>query len=124
MSTSEADKGVLYIASGDEFVAEATRSAKSVRREYPNIHITIITDVKDVPEVFDSRMPLEDPDYSNLDKVTNISRTPYNKTVFLDTDTCLLEKEGLTDIFELLEEFEFAAVQGIGLALNLPSGMV
>jgi len=112
------DKGVLYIATGNHYVSEATRSARSLKSELPDIPTTIITDVSNTPEVFDSHIRLENPDNSNYDKVSNISKSPYTKTVFLDTDTYVHDKSGITDIFNMLDEFDFVACHGLGRRLE------
>jgi len=115
------EEGIIYIATGDVYMSEAKRSAKSVQRELPNVDTTIFTDIKDVPDIFDNQVFLENPDHSNLDKVNNINRSPYDRTIFLDTDTYLVDREGITDLFELLEKFDFAACHGLGRRLEVTS---
>lgn len=112
-------EGIIYIATGDDYISEACHSAQSVKRVLPDANITIMTDRSSIPTVFDSHILLESPDYSNLDKVNNISRSPYEKTLFLDTDTYIANKEAINDLFALLEEFDFAACHGLGRRLEI-----
>lgn len=64
------NQGIYYIATGDQFVAEAERSARSVRDAMPEVPIAIATDVE--PEFdfeFDHVIEIEDPDYSFTDQI-------------------------------------------------------
>lgn len=98
--------GVVYIAAGDGFVAEATISAKSVKSVMPNIPITLITDKNPDSEYFDEIIPLDNPRNDGGDRVFNAEETPYEKTLYLDTD--IYVAESVEDIFQLLDSFDVA----------------
>lgn len=106
------ETGVLYIASGEEYVQSATESAQRVK-ECTTADICLISSTDSVPEVFDHTISPVGMNYSFRDKVEYISRTPFEKTVFLDADTWLVSEFGIIDLFEVLEYVEFVATLGI-----------
>lgn len=108
-------RGILYIASGEEFVREANLSAKSVKKHMTDLPITIISDV-DVDEVFadehvdvafDDTDQITDPVFEFGDPVMNMHRLPYDKTIYIDSD--IYFDEPIDDVFELLDAFDIAA---------------
>jgi hypothetical protein len=101
------DQGVVYIATGDKFVEEATLSARTVREQMPNVPIALMTDLDTNIDVFDTTIEIEQPRHDFGDQVFHLGRTPYEKTIYLDTDIYLYESiEGL---FTLLSNFDLAA---------------
>lgn len=103
-------KGFFYVATGQSFIDETVDSARSLKAVMPDANITIYTDLIDqVPDgVFSQVLELKDPVYSFRDKVIPIMDPPYDKVVFLDTDTYIMEPLG--ELFDLLDQFEFAAI--------------
>lgn len=99
--------GILYIAAGPRHFGEMLQSAQSVRRCHPELPMALITD-QPPPQLnlFDEILPLENPRYSFIDKIAPLARSPFERTVFLDTDTLVCHP--IDDLFELLEKFEFA----------------
>jgi hypothetical protein len=97
--------GFVYIAFGQQYVDEAAASARSVRalHRYP---ITLITDqqpAEHVSAMFDSvRVERLKRDYS--DKIL-MGTSPYERTIFLDSDTVVLGK--MDDLFSMLDRFDF-----------------
>jgi hypothetical protein len=101
--------GIFYIATGTQFVEEAKISAKSVRSVMPDIPIAIATDVE--PEFgFDRVIEISDPNYGFEDQICNLHRSPFNKTLHLDTD--IYVDSNVTELFDLLHQFD------IGVAYN------
>ena len=99
--------GILYIATGEKYFREALSSLNSVRKYCPDIQVCIRTD-QDV-EVDDPHCAVEIIQSSNDgmgDKVTQLQDTPFESTLFLDTDTWVCEN--IIGLFELLERFELA----------------
>jgi hypothetical protein len=103
------NKGILYIATGEEFVKEAEVSARSVSNVMPNIPIAIATEA-DPSFDFDYIINVSDPHYGFQDKISNMSRSPFERTLFLDTDIYM--GSDVSELFELLNEFD------VGLAYN------
>ncbi len=102
-------RGVLYYAVGEKYVREAIRSAESLRQWMPNIAIGIATGslLESVPgaNVFDEVVRIGDDGFSFHD-VKGLHRTPFEQTIFLDTDTYVCRDIG--DLFELLNHFDLA----------------
>lgn len=102
-------RGVLYVAIGESFRQEARRSLASLRRWHPDWPVTLVTDEVDAAglEAFDRVVPC-DPSTSGCgSKVSAMRSTPYERTLFLDTDTIVCAP--LAGLFDLLDRFDFAA---------------
>ena len=103
-------RGILYVATGDDFVEEAEYSARSAKDVMPDIPITLITDqIVDV-DVFDTVLEFDNPRHDGGDRVTQMLQTPYNRTLFIDTD--IYFAESVYELFDLLDNFD------IGVATN------
>ncbi len=101
------EKGVLYIATGRRHLEEMLVSARSVRRHMPEIPIVVYTDQADLPPgVFDEIRRLDDPRHSFIDKIAPLCETPFERTIFLDTDTFVCSP--VFDLFEILDRFDLA----------------
>jgi len=98
--------GILYVATGDEFIRQATISAEYIDSVI-DLPIAIITDHKIDADVFDEIIIDPDPTYSYIDKARNLHRSPFEKTLFIDSDVYILSNVG--ELFELLDDFEMAA---------------
>jgi hypothetical protein len=100
--------GILYVATGEQYRAECNKSAQSAKKNMPNIPISIWTDNEtDLDKnCFNSINIIENPKYSFFDKISPLLETPYQKTLFLDTDTYLLDS--VYEIQDLLDYREFA----------------
>lgn len=104
--SSKTNCGIVYIATSNEFVEEAEISARSVKSAMPGIPITLITDIDTSKNVFDTILFIEEPRHDFGDKVYNLERTPYKKTIFLDTDTYVTET--ICDLYTVLDQFDIA----------------
>ena len=104
--------GVLYVATGKRYVNEAMRSARTVRHHMPGIPIALFTDAETpLPEgLFDRLSIIEAPYHSTADKIRCMSATPFERTLFLDTDTRITQPVG--DLFEILDRFDLACSHG------------
>jgi hypothetical protein len=103
-------QGILYVATGKKYAQEAIKSARSFKQRMPDVPIAIFTDdatPTEKEEIFDNVIILERPKFHYLDKVEALQRTPYEKTLFLDTDTYCVES--CYELFALLERFDIAA---------------
>lgn len=116
--TEYANCGVIYVAAGEQFVEEACISAQSVNRTCPDIPITLFTDQDCSPVEFDSVRKIPEANYGFADKLENMSRTPYERTIYLDCDTYIHQSEGLYDLFDMLGEFDVAASHDTALTAD------
>ena len=103
--------GVLFIATGEIYVKAAIRAAHSVLKHCPDLPIHLYTDEKCLVTYFEksaspftSTGKIENPHPRS--KVDYLSRTPYDRTLYLDTDTAL--NTDIRDMFSVLDRFDIA----------------
>ena len=116
------DKGVVYVAMGARFVEEAQISARSVRKHMPNLPITLFTDSPpDGSDLFDRVAYLtRSGPKPHRDKLVGMMRSPYEQTLFLDTDTFI--GADVSEVFEILRHFHMAATLDWGYRDSFPKG--
>lgn len=103
------NKGVVYVATGESYCKEAIKSAGSLKKYMPNLPITLFTDNKNTSPYFNNQVLLTSPTHTIGDKIYGICNSPYEKTLYLDTDTYICDD--LSDIFSLLKMFDLAATR-------------
>lgn len=99
-------EGVLYIATGDGFIEEAKRSLTTLR-DSMDVSASIITHEERDVDGFDSVIPLPNAEFGFRDKVRGVQKSPYERTVLLDTDTYIWED--FTELFTILDRFDIGA---------------
>lgn len=105
-------QGILFIATGRKYVQAGIRSAKTARKYCPNLAIHLFTDKENfdwlqsgqVPHPFSSLEIITDPYHRS--KVDYMARTPFDQTLYLDTDTAI--NADISEMFRLLERFDIA----------------
>lgn len=102
------ERGVIYCATGARFVDEAIESVKSLKEIMPQVPVCVFTDDPERCRAggFDQVIELSQPAYSFFDKISTIQGSPYERTIFLDTDTYVCQD--FTELFELGPRFEIA----------------
>ncbi len=100
--------GVLYIAMGKKYLVEAQISAASLKAKMPNLPVTILAHEEVKSPEFDKAVVVNKPYYSFEDKVVYLYDSPYEYTLFLDTDTYICED--FSELFDILDSFDIAAV--------------
>lgn len=112
MNKIAGNSGVVYVATGQAFVDEAMVSAHSVRRHMPDLPIALFTDLERLesqpPDPFSHVYLLQHVTHSCLDKMYPLLDTPFEKTLFLDTDTYVCDR--LEDVFAALDHYDIATV--------------
>ena len=101
-----AKRGVIYISTGEKNYTEALISVRSLKKFNPELSVTIYTDEREADPVFDNFVIIEQPQYSAQDKALHICRTPYEETLYIDSDTYVTG--GLSEYFEVLDYCDFA----------------
>lgn len=102
-------RGVLYFASGEKYLKECIRSVKSFKKLHKNIPVCLITSDKDFKSrYFDIISTIEDLDSPFKTKVFALSKSPFEYTLFVDTDITFLQP-----VYEL---FDFLYTYDIGIA--------
>ncbi len=99
-------QGFLYVATGNKYLAEAVRSARSLRESNPGIRVCILTNLDPPAGLFDDVLILPNPACGFADKLEMV-RSPYERTVFLDTDTLIVGD--IRELFRLLDGHDLAA---------------
>jgi hypothetical protein len=100
------NKGILYVSTGKEFVDETILSAKTVKQEM-DVPITVASDESIESEFIDSTIKIDNPQYGFGDQIDIMKETPYDKTLYLDSDIYMCE--GISDIFTALDHFDLVA---------------
>lgn len=99
-------RGIIYVATGAAHVRAAVDSARSVRETNPGLAVALFTD-QPAPAGFDIVEAVPDPHARS--KIDCLPRTPFEETLFLDSDTRVCAPLG--DLFDVLERFDFAIAQ-------------
>src|SRR5262245_57832063 len=99
-------RGVLYIAFGEQYRREALVSLMAVRQFHPNLPCCIIAESDIVPLPPYTQVLLRTPDkkYPFRAKAKYLRDSPFDHTLFLDTDTITVRP--IEDLFKLLDHFE------------------
>jgi len=100
-------RGILYVATGARHLEEMLYSARSAKRHLPEVPIVLYTDQAGLPQgLFAEIRRLGNPRHSFMDKIAPLRETPFERTLFLDTDTIVCRP--VEDLFELLDRVELA----------------
>jgi len=99
-------QGVLYSCTGERYVAEALRSARSSLRfnELPHLLYTTEDVAHAQPGLTVVRFEPSANPYA--DKIANMRRSPFARTLYLDTDTYVIDD--VTHLLALLDRYDMA----------------
>ncbi len=109
------NSGVLYCATDIVYVKQAMLSAKSIKSHNSAIKCSICTsvDIKN-EDCWDKIIPIPKSitDHSQymLDKLRSLLLTPYSYTLYLDSDTYILDD--ISELFQLFSKFDLAFCHG------------
>jgi len=106
--SSGSDRGILYAASGREYVDEAISSSKTLAKENEKVRTLICTEREQISKVerhFDEVRTLDRSGH-NI-KIGSMIASPFERTLFLDTDIHVCAS--LEDLFDILDRFDIAA---------------
>lgn len=105
---SDCSKGVVYVVAGSKnYVGELITSVKSLRSHNKGLSITVFTNFE-IPDRLDVTVrSLEFLDNPHKLKVCSLRRSPYERTLFLDTDTQI--RGTLDPLFDELDFKDFCA---------------
>ncbi len=106
-----APAGIVYSCTGERYVQEALRSARSSMRHNALPHVLFAsTEVSGEPGL--SVVRFEPSANPYVDKIANMRRSPFERTLYLDTDTYVVAE--IAHVLELLDRFELAAAHAPG----------
>ncbi len=97
-----AGEGIIYSAAGELYVTEAIRSARSSLR-YNTIPHVLFSSVAREQEGL-SVIRFEPTGKPYADKIANMRRSPFERTLYLDTDTYVIDE--IAHLLRLLERFD------------------
>jgi hypothetical protein len=107
-----ASRGIIYSATGDKYIAEAVASAVSSLRYNDMPHLIFADPMPETAPRHIDFVPFHPCGRPFLDKVRNLRRTPFDETLFIDTDTYVAAN--LDDVFDLLRRFDLAVTHAPG----------
>jgi Nucleotide-diphospho-sugar transferase len=107
--------GVIYVASGRDYIDLACASAQTLRATNPGLPVDIFTDGPVPVGVFDRIHPLTRP--GPRAKLTAMQQTRFARTLFLDADTLVVGDLG--DVWRVLDRFDCAMAQDVRRASDL-----
>ena len=100
--------GVIYLASGGRsYLGELITSLKSLRRFDPALPVTVFSRFKVPASLRCHWVPLDSREHPLKLKVLTLRRSPYERTLFLDTDITL--HGSLAPVFAFLDGHDFCA---------------
>lgn len=114
-------RGVVYVATGKRYLEEAYRSAESLKKWSPGLPITLFSDQKTEKAFFDDVVFISDAHFSCRDKIAYMRMSPYEHTLYLDTDTYVCGD--LSVLFSLLDHFDIAAAHAPNRRANDSQGV-
>jgi hypothetical protein len=95
--------GVLWVASNMRYVEEAILANEKLNQTNPDLPTALVTSESD-PGGFDYCIQANLGRQSYGDKITGMQLSPFNNTLFLDTDCYVLSD--VSNIFELMNKYD------------------
>jgi len=111
------EKGVLYVAVGAGHLEEARASAASFKKVMPHLPTAVFTDVDCPFDEFDHVRHLEIESFNYGIRIDCLRKTPFERTLHVDTDTRLLDD--VSEVFQMLDAMD---VGGIASPKRAPWG--
>lgn len=104
--THESSAGVYFVATGTRYLKAAHEAAQNVKKHCPYIRMAVATDlIGDVdPELFEHVIEIKDA--HRRSKVDLMHQSPFDRTLYLDSDVRVLED--ISHLFQILDRFDIA----------------
>lgn len=116
--TKYSNCGVIFVATDPRFLMEAEQAALTVGTCCPDISTTLFTSLETDSSVFDTIKEISDPNDGFADKVENLRRSPYERSIYLDGDIYVHDSDGIYDIFDMLERFDIVGSHALMRTVN------
>ena len=105
-----APAGIMYSAFGEKYIAQAVRAAGSSLRHNAVPHLIFSAgEVRDPPPGATVVRFEQISDAPFVDRIANMRRSPFERTLYLDTDTYVVEE--VVGVFDLLDHYDLALAQ-------------
>jgi len=98
--------GIVYSATSERYVEQAVRSAASSLRHNDLPHM-LFADAEPAPVPGLEVVLFEPSGNPYVDKIANMRRSPFERTIYLDTDTYVVDE--IVHVVELLDHYDLAA---------------
>lgn len=99
--------GVIYLVSGPRsYLGELRTSVLSLRRHEPDLPVTVFSNYGISRDLRVDHVPYDNELHPLQQKVDILARSPYERTLFLDTDTTVLAP--IRPVFDYLDDHGFA----------------
>lgn len=102
------DRGVLYFAKGEKFLEEVEISAARIKEVMPDFPIAVVTDIQTDSDHIDTVL-LDEIEFTKADKPRSLLRSPYEQTLFLDSDIWMYKN--IDEVFDILDQYELGLVK-------------
>ena len=103
-------RGVIYVvydATGtNKFYNECLYSIQTLKKHNPNLPVTVFSDINIKNDLIDNIVLIPRNKVSLRCKTNYMYQSPYDKTLFLDTDTYI--NHNLDDMFVILDKYDMA----------------
>lgn len=104
-------QGILFVATGKRYIRAAVQAARSVPKFSPGLPVHLFADYRQHGFDFDSDpAPFTSvgniPEPHRRSKIDYLPLTPFERTLYLDTDTAL--NADIRDLFQILDRFDLA----------------
>lgn len=107
-ATARPSCGVIYLVSGGRsYYGELITSLKSLRHHDPDLPVTVFSRFKVPGSLRCDSVSLNSREHPLKLKVLTLRRSPYERTLFLDTDTTV--RGPLRPVFAMLDDHDFCA---------------
>lgn len=97
-------RGVVYIVTEENYFKEFEKSAKQLKKA-TDLSIALISLEEKHYGFVDENIVVDDPGKGS-DKIYLLEKTPYDRTLYLDTDTYVVDE--IDELFDVLNQFELA----------------
>ena len=104
-SPQPAARGIVYSATGEFYVAEALRSARSSLRHNAVPHV-VFSDVEQPGAEGLTVARFEPSGNPYVDKIANMARSPFERTIYLDSDTYVVGE--IVHVLDVLDGYDLA----------------
>jgi hypothetical protein len=99
-------QGVIYYATGTKYVEQMLVSAESLK-QHTDLPVTVYSDEQIHSQYIDNVVVITPGEHPFYDRINYFKQTPYDKTLYLDTDTYIAGD--VSPIFEMLDRFDVVA---------------
>lgn len=112
LATGTSSRGIIYSAAGERYLQEAIQSAISSYRFNKVPHVIFCDVVPDFQPDGVSYVKFEKGANPYADKIRNMIASPFDATIFLDSDTYVCDS--IAELFDLTPRFDLAAAHAPG----------